>query len=143
MTSIGALWICIGAVMLLLEFAIPGVFICFFGIGAISTGIICLFFPGITLIWQLVIFAIAGTLYTLAGKKIFHGGVISEKLNTPDANDIVGSTATACESIAPDKDGKVELHGAFWAAASNEEIAPGTRVVIIERKGLILIVKKQ
>lgn len=140
--SLWMIWICVGAVMLLMEFAMPGVFICFFGIGALFTGVISFFFPGMSLIWQLMIFALCGTLCTFTGRKFFSGGVSSNK-NNMDDDETIGCTATVSELITPDKNGKVEFRGSFWSAVSDQEISPGTQVVIVERKNLIFVVKRK
>ena len=134
------IWMSIGIIMLVTEIFMPGIFICFFGIGAIVTGIIGLFFPELPLIWMMVIFAVLGTLFAISGKRMFCGKISKDKDTLHDIEDFTGEWATITQTITPGKDGKVEFRGSFWNAAAETEIAAGTKVRIIKRENLTLTV---
>ena len=67
------IWIVAGIAMIVSEFAVPAFVICFFGAGAVLTGLLLLLCPGIGLAWQLLIFSIASIAFTLTGRKLFAG----------------------------------------------------------------------
>ena len=51
-------WVICGILMMMAEFAIPGIFMIWIGIGAVLTGIICMFLPDLFVSVQLLIFAV-------------------------------------------------------------------------------------
>jgi membrane-bound serine protease (ClpP class) len=58
------------------------------------------------------------------------------------AKGLVGQTAKALSRVSARK-GKVFIHGEIWNALSDEKIAKGDEVVIVEIKGLTLKVRKK
>lgn len=55
--------------------------------------------------------------------------------------ELVGTEGIALSSIAPK--GQIKIRGEIWQAESEEEIKEGEKVVIIDKKGLILKVRKK
>ena len=49
-------WLIAGVMLILAEFVVPGVFICFFGVGAILTGIASWLIPEMSFTIELLIF---------------------------------------------------------------------------------------
>ncbi|MCI5779172.1 MAG: NfeD family protein [Lentisphaeria bacterium] len=135
-------WIVIGTVMLVAELVIPGFVICFFGAGAILTGLILIMCHGLTITWQVVIFVIASVVFTLCGRRIFLGRE-SGTAGDIDQDDPTGETAVVAEAIAPNRTGKVEFRGSFWTAEADSELAVGTEVRIVRRDNLVLTVSKK
>ncbi|MBN2103280.1 NfeD family protein [bacterium] len=139
------LWFMAGILLLIMEFATPGLVIFFFGVGAIVVGVVCLLFdPSFTI--QLVIFLSASLilLFSLRKwlKKVFLGRkseLESEIIDTLDS--FVGEKAVVLEKITPRAAGSVELHGTHWKAESDQEIKKGTTVKVIGKKNLVLKVK--
>ncbi len=132
-------WIIAGLLMMILELFIPGVVIGFFGAGAILTGIIGYF---IEMPWQfeVLIFLVL----SLAMLQFLRKYVI-KKLNKKDRSgeteDIIGAEALVAEIITPEKPGKVQYRGSLWRAESDEIIEANTRVRIITKRSIVLIVK--
>ena len=104
------IWVAAGIALVLSEFMVPGFVVCFFGAGAILTGLLLVFFPGIGLSWQILIFVIASVLFTLLGRKCFLGAS-SRRTQDPDLDDCTGERAVVTQEISPEHPGKVEFHG--------------------------------
>ncbi len=134
-------WIICGIIMIIMEFFTPGFIICFFGAGAVLTGLLAGIFPALPPVWQIVFFIISGTLLTFIGRKLFHGN-ISGKTNDIDAGDFAGKTAVVSTEISPGIQGKVEFRGSFWNAVAAENLPAGTPVKIIKRENITLTVTK-
>ncbi|MEI6091952.1 MAG: NfeD family protein [bacterium] len=132
-------WIIAGLLMLLLELIIPGVVIGFFGAGALLAGLIGWIFD---IPWQaeVIIFLVSSLLMIQFMRKY-----IIKKFNKKDLSgeieDIIGAEAVVAVKITPQEPGKVQFRSSLWKAESDEEIAPETRVRIIGKRSIVLIVK--
>ena len=137
-------WIICGILMILMEFGMPGFVICFFGLSALITGGVVFVFPALTLVWQLLIFAIGGALLVIVSRwvapGVFRGKVNRESLDI-DGDDVAGGSCICREDIAPGLPGKVEFRGSLWRAESDKSIAAGENCVIEKRDNLTLTVR--
>ena len=136
------IWIIAGIVLTVSEFVIPGFVVCFFGVGAIFTGLLLWLFSGIGLTWQIVIFVAASLIFTLVGRRIFHGKRAGD-IDDVDQDDFSGEIAVVTEAVSPNHPGKVEFRGSYWTALADAELAVGTTVRIIKRENLTLTVTAQ
>jgi len=138
------IWFLVGLSLLILEFAMPGLIIFFFGVGACIVAIVCLV-TQISINVQLMIFIGASVLSLLLLRKwlkgIFLGHTVSKQDLKENLEDFVGQRAVVKERIVPKAGGKVELHGTNWTAQADQEIAEGTVVEIIGKDNLTLKVK--
>ena len=138
------IWFLTGLVLLILEFALPGLIIAFFGVGAVIVAFICLFID-IGLNTQLIIFIIASVLSLLCLRKwlkgIFLGHSVSKQNLKENLDEFIGQKAVVKEKIVPKAGGKVEFHGTNWLAQADEEIAEGVMVEIISKDNITLKVK--
>jgi membrane protein implicated in regulation of membrane protease activity len=138
-------WLMSGVVLMILEFALPGFVVFFFGIGAIIVGAISWIWD-ISFNTQLIIFIISSLvlLVTLRRwvKGIFVGYTSSQKAIGELSHEFMGQKATVIEAILPDQPGKVEFRGSGWDAESNECIEVGTRVEIVGQESIRLKVRK-
>ena len=134
-------WMIAGLALILAEFTVPGVFICFFGVGAILTGIVSWLIPSISFAWSLLLFAFLSVLFLFTCRrfmpKSFRGTVKVDRSDIEN-DDIVGADAVVTEAIAPDAPGKVEFRGAQWTARADRAIAVGERAKIRDRRNLTL-----
>lgn len=135
------IWLMAGLLFIVLEFAVPGFIIFFFGVGAIITAIALMVFDmGINA--QLLTF-IAGSAFSLLlfrrmlKKKFFNA---KEKAEKDFEDEYLGKTAIAISKIHPEKKGKVEIFGTTWAAISEFDIKKDDEVIIIKKEGLKLTV---
>ena len=138
------IWAVIGLILFLLEFALPGLIVFFFGIGAWVVAGVCLF-ADISLNVQLVIFLVSSVLLLLALRKwirgIFVGHVYSRQNAAEDIEECGGHKVLVKNAIIPPQTGSVELNGVDWKAQADCQIQSGQMVEIIRRDNLTLIVK--
>ena len=138
------IWFLVGLILLLAEFAIPGLIVLFFGIGAWIVSVVCLVAaPSLNV--QLLIFIGSSVLSLVLLrswlKGMFLGHVTAEQDLSQDLNDFIGERALVVQAIAPNRPGKVELHGTNWTAEADAEIAVETAVEVIAKENLTLKVK--
>lgn len=139
--SAPAVWFLLGFAFLLLEFAVPGFILFFFGIGAWIVSLITLF-TDISLNSQIIIFLVS----SLAIVGLFRNWVKKKLGSTNLSNyvledEIVGKTAKAETAILPGQEGRVSFRGTSWKASSSENINPGEEVTIVANESINLIVK--
>jgi len=137
-------WFLVGLTLLILEFAMPGLVIFFFGVGACVVAVVCLV-TEITFNLQLIIFIGASVLSLLLLRKwikgVFLGHTISKQNLKENLEDFVGQHAVVIQKIVPKAGGKVEFHGTNWMAQADQEIAEGTVVEIIDKDNITFKVK--
>ncbi|MHC4120175.1 MAG: NfeD family protein [Planctomycetota bacterium] len=137
------IWFLVGLVLLIMEFALPGLVIFFFGVGAFVVAIVCLI-TDIGINTQLIIFTVASVLSLLFLrtwlKAVFTGHVKSKQDMTEDLSEFVGERAVVIEAITK-AGGKVEFHGTNWAAQADGEISEGSTVEVIGKDNLTLKVR--
>ncbi len=140
---ISIIWAILGVILMVLEAAIPGFVIFFFGLGALLTALFTLL-PGIggayalqAIIW---IASSVGSMAFLRKKldKVFKGKLIESK-----TDEYIGHKAVVIEEISPEKPGRIRLEGTSWKAESYDEtIAEGEEVEILEKENLTCIVTR-
>lgn len=137
-------WLGIGVVLIVSEFALPGLVAIFLGIGALLTG--GLVFLGYleTIPYQLFFWLLSSTilLFTLREqfRKFFPS--LSSFERTDEDEVMIGKVVEVVEDIAPDgAPGRVRYQGTTWEAFSQSRIEKGQFVKIVERKNLTLIVE--
>lgn len=138
-------WAIIGIGLMLCEFALPGLILFFFGLGALFTALLVWFIP-MSLTLQLVVFAVA-SLVALFGlrhllKSIFKGRA-TDVNKTDFSEGRTGQEAKVTEAISPEASGRVILNGTAWKAESDEVLSVGQAVVVTAQKSLTLIVKRK
>jgi len=146
MISTELIWFICGLVLILAEFAVPGVILVFFGIGAwivalaLFVGIVES--PGA----QLLLFAAASVALLVVLRKWirqrFSGFVSNSQSPEKNLDEFEGRRVVVIEDIAPGKPGKVEFKGAPWSARSEDILKKGESGTIKQLDGLTLIVEK-
>lgn len=138
------IWILIALAFFILEIFTAGFAVACFSFGAVGSaiGALC----GLTLIWQLVIFAVVSLLALIFVRplvvKVFYKKSAGAQTN---ADAIIGRTGRVSETIDPAAGkGRVALDGDDWKAVSEngEIIAKGQTVEIVGRDSIIITVKK-
>jgi len=139
------MWFAVGVVLLLLEFAMPGLIVFFFGVGAIIVGIVCLA-TDVSLNVQLVIFLASSVASLLLLRKavtvVFAGHIAGRQSGRENLDEFVGQKARVIRKITPDGGGKVELHGVGWEAEADVEIPEDAVVEVLDKKNITLKVKR-
>ena len=135
-------WFLVGIACYVVELALPGFIIFFFGIGAWCVALV-LAITDVSLSQQLIIFIVC-SLITLALlrsrlRSVFSGGALEQddSVNVDSAQ----ATGTVTEVIIPPALGQVKYGGTFWRAGADEEITVGTVVEIVGKKDLTVNVR--
>lgn len=142
-TTPSLIWFLAGIVLFLLEMALPGFILFFFGLGAWLTAAVSWFFP-LSLNGQILVFIIASLISLLClrsfVKSAFFGRAIpgegDSALATP------GAQAVVVAAIVPPAEGKVKYSGTSWRAIADERIEAGEITKIVSQDGLIMKVKR-
>ncbi|HEX6162149.1 MAG TPA: NfeD family protein [Vicinamibacterales bacterium] len=135
------LWIAVGLALTVAELATPsGFFIIFFGLAALTVGILTgLDMAGDTAV-QWLFFSVLSIAYVL----VFRGR-LQRKVSMPEARDVdslIGVLAIVQERLLPGVVGKVEVRGSMWSArnASSVTLDAGQRARVATVDGLTLTV---
>ena len=136
------IWFFIGLFLLLLEIAVPGLIVMFFGIGAWITALItAIFHPGINV--QIIVFIITSVVLLLLLRRYvkltFFGK--NDTIHDDLADEFIGKNATAESDFQIGEDGKVTFNGTLWSAIAESEIKKGEKVLIVGRENITLKIK--
>lgn len=141
--TIPVIWFIIGLIMILLEFAIPGVIIIFFGVGAWITAIFS-WLLNIGINGQLLIFIVSSMVLLISLRKwlkhVFYGQIESSQKPGENLEDLLGENAVVTQPIKNGY-GKVRFRGTDWKAKSDYDIKERQVVKIIDKKSITLIVE--
>ncbi|MCK5842865.1 MAG: NfeD family protein [Candidatus Sabulitectum sp.] len=135
------IWFSGGVILIFLEFAVPGVILVFFGVGAILTSILTWagMLPGTT--EQLIVFGVSSLTLLFGLRKyasrFFKGGSTEER-----DDEYTGKLARVVTGIVPGSlEGKVFFEGSDWKADSLVSIPEGSSVRITGKNNITLIVE--
>ncbi len=136
-------WALAGVVLMICEFAVPGLILFFFGLGALFTALLLLF-TDMSLAVQLIVFAISSLVFLFGLRRllkpIFTGRTSASSADALSET-LAGEEGVVSTPIAPDAPGKVKLHGTDWKAESEETLEEGRAIVVVGQKSLTLVVK--
>ncbi|AFG38844.1 membrane protein implicated in regulation of membrane protease activity [Spirochaeta africana DSM 8902] len=128
------------------EFFITDFVMFFFGLGALLTGLLTFFLPGIAgnlpLQFGLWIAMSSISLLTLRRYfgKAFRGQIFDQNVE----DHMIGKTARVSEPIAPGSPGRISFEGTTWKAISYDEtFQKGDHVTIIQQEGIGYVVTQQ
>ncbi len=134
-------WWILGALLLLGEVFLPGVYLLFFGIAALVIGANTLILPDLSWQSQLIGFAVVSGAAVLVGNR-FYGrrspAVADAGLNERTQR-LVGRRASVSEAITNGR-GRVALDDGWWSA-EGPDLPAGTPVVIEAANGSVLRVQ--
>ena len=138
-------WFIFGFALLLLELSSPGGFyFLFFGVGAISVGVLA-WLTVLEQAWvQLTFFSI----FSIVASLLFRKPLLARfgpKSGDAIVDSLVGEAATAIDNIEAGAFGKVELRGTAWNAKNSSEqmLVRGERCKVQRVDGLSLWVSKE
>lgn len=133
------IWFLIGLILLLSEFAAPGLVIFFFGIGAWLVALVC-FLADISLNLQLMLFLVSSFLFLVLFRKklksLFYGRTAGFENIEGDFDDYTGQKVKVTKEITLDGKGKIEFHGTNWEAEADVPIPEGATVMIVEKNNI-------
>ncbi|MBF0529881.1 MAG: NfeD family protein [Deltaproteobacteria bacterium] len=134
------IWFIVGLLLLLAEFAAPGLIVFFFGVGAWFVAAVCLV-STITLTMQLALFLVASVMFLMLLRERLRHLFYGKKEEKALSDEYAGKRVMVTKEIKPPMPGKVELHGTNWEAEADADIPIGTMVEIIAKNNLTLKVK--
>ncbi|HEX8984296.1 MAG TPA: NfeD family protein [Bryobacteraceae bacterium] len=136
-------WLVAGLVLMLAELLLPtGFFLFFFGAGSVATALFaCLGLLSSFVAQGLVFIGVSLLLLALLRKPLLAKFHFRNQAHAVDS--LIGETAKALETIAPQAIGKVELRGSSWSALNTGPvlIALDTRCRVEKIEGLTLHVR--
>lgn len=137
------LWFGLGVVLLLLEFANPGVVLIFFALGAWLVSLLCLLVE-ISLNVQLGVFVISSVALLLVFRSRIKGRIGRRQATAVggESNEFVGRRALVTREIRSHRSGRVDYRGTTWEAEAGERIPEGASVEIVDKENLTLVVKR-
>lgn len=134
------IWFIAGFVFFLLEFAVPGLILFFFAVGAWMVAILSLFFD-LSVNTQLILFLASSILTILLFRNWVKKIMWIKKNSTELENEFIGKTGKAETYIGPGKNGKIGFKGTSWEARSDDIIEQDENVIIVGNESILLIVK--
>ena len=139
-------WAMAGLVMILAEFAVPGLVIAFFGVGALLTAGLTAIIPGlISSVPLQILLWLGGSVGTLLGlrrhaAKLFKGKATR---GTEGEDEYTGRTVEVVEEVRAGKPGRVRFQGTTWTAITYDQpLAVGDMAEIMKSENLTLVVTK-
>lgn len=139
-------WVSGGMILCILELVIPSFTILWFGLGGILVGVILLLIPALSLPQQLVLWILFSCSFVwLWFKYVKPKGDRTRSGLSKEA--VVGQIGMAVEAGGPYRNGKVRfqisvLGDDTWTFISEQEIARGDRVRVMDVEGQMLRVEK-
>ncbi|MEW5723022.1 MAG: NfeD family protein [Thermodesulfobacteriota bacterium] len=132
------IWFIVGLALLLAEFAVPGLVIFFFGLGAWVVVLVC-FLLDLSLVSQLIIFLVASLIFLLVLRRKFQSlfGLDHQTGAAADGlHDYLGKRVIVTREIKLDIPGKVEYNGTNWNAVADVPIEAGATVEIVGKDNI-------
>ena len=137
-------WLIAGVVFLALEVFAPGAILMWFGFGAVVVGILLWHLPGLTLAWQILIFAAVSAASVLAWRRSRFFREESTPSDDPTLNNRlnshIGKQYRLTEALVNGR-GRVEADGSTWQVRG-EDMPAGTRVRVVGLEGMVFVVEK-
>ena len=137
------MWLAGGLLLLLIELATPsGFFVMFFGLGALTFGVLARFGVLEERRTQWLVFTVLSVVYVL----LFRNR-LERRIFPPPANidTLIGELAVPRERIGPGAVGRVDLRGALWTARNEAtaNIEAGQRCRVTRVDGLLVFVQPE
>ena len=133
------IWLIAGILLLLLEFAMPGVLVIFFGFGALATALLT-YLTGMCAWMQFFSFVIFSLLFLFLLRKKFLSMLSGSNEADPD-DEFLGQKGVADNDIPASQIVRVEFRGTQWSAVSEIPISKGQRFIITGTDNLTLKIK--
>ncbi|MFD1198936.1 NfeD family protein [Brucella gallinifaecis] len=126
-------WFVLGLALLILEILAPGIFLIWFGVAALVTGMLAFLLGSLAAFgWQLQIalFLLLAVVFVLAGRRFFgSSGRQDEPLLNRRGDQLVGQRATLAEPIINGR-GRIRINDTTWRI-KGPDLPAGTEVRII------------
>lgn len=138
------LWFLAGLLLVLLEFAAPGVILVFLGMGAWAASLTAWLGWTPTLAGQMGVFAAASVIFLWGLRNLWKDWFMgrSQHGDSRETDDeFLNKEVRVVTTITTEIPGKVEFKGAHWKARGLGNLDAGDFATIVGREGLQLIVR--
>jgi membrane protein implicated in regulation of membrane protease activity len=141
--EVWAIWICLGIILILAEFLLPGAVIVFPGMAAVLVGL-AIFFQWIDgSVKALTIWFVLSVFLMIFLRsffiKYFEGD--SHHSEVDELQELVGVLVEVSEDILPFKEGRIKFRDSSWVARSDQELRVGEKAIILKREGNTFVIK--
>ena len=141
-------WLAFGMGLMAVELFLPSFTALWFGIGAIIVGVLLLAMPGISLTWQVLIWAIASATFTVAWFRYFRNRSPDRTKAGLGREAVLGEAAIVLHAAVGEKRGMVrfgapKLGSDEWQFICRQAVTEGDRVIVDDVSGNTLIVSKR
>jgi inner membrane protein len=143
--SPATLWFILGTVLILAEFATPGVILVFIGLGAWVASLAAWLNLAESMGAQTLIFAVASVVLIVGLRRSFKSWFLGSSHSAGSQSllaEYEGKTVRVIVAIHPPQQGKVEFKGSPWMAAATESFEVGEWVRVDSLDGLCLKVSR-
>ena len=141
-------WLVVGMVLIVLEIFLPSFTALWFGLGALIVGALLWFTPGVPLVWQLLVWLLASTVFTWAWFRFFKRLAPDRTKAGLSREAILGETAQVISAPHEEKRGVLRfatpnLGAEDWEFICQQPVSVGDRVVVQDVSGNTLIVSRR
>lgn len=141
MSAAGLIWIIAVVVFGVIEAATVALVTVWFAVGSVAAAVAAQ--CGLGIMWQVGIFVIVSGLLLCFTRPVFKKFIIKKPQRT-NADRFIGMEAMVISKIDKiENNGQVKIAGSVWSALSSDgsEIESGTRVKVLDIKGVKLVVE--
>lgn len=138
------MWLTAGLGLLVLELVTPsGFFVMFFGLGALTIGVLASLNVAGPEWLQWLLFPVLSVVYLLLFRKQLEARIHPPP--RPEVDSLVGNVAIPQERLLPGQVGRVEVRGSAWSARNetSSPIEPGQRCRVVSIDGLMLSIQPE
>jgi len=125
-------WFIFGAVLMILELIVPGVFLLWIGFAAFAAGALCWMAPSLPFAAVGLVFAVLSVAFAALGRKLIAPSQSEEKSNGLNnrLEIYVGKTFPVTVAIV-DGRGKIAVDDTVWTAVSDTNIGEGKQAKVV------------
>ena len=137
------IWLIIAGLCFIIEMATVGFFVFWFGIGALISMVVSIFFPD-NIILQAAVFVISSVILLLLTKPLVNKFTKKDKKIETNAYSIIGKKGIVVQDINPTFGvGQIKISGEVWSAKTSDEttIEKGTEIKVIQIDGVKAVVE--
>ncbi|MFQ5650602.1 MAG: NfeD family protein [bacterium] len=139
-------WLVFGMVLIIAEIFIPSFTIFWFGLGGFVVAGVLWLLPDVTLSWQLFIWAVASTLFTVLWFKFFKPLMTGRTAVRVSPEAVLGESGQVIKRPERGQPGVVRFTTPLlgtdeWPFVCTDTVAPGDRVYVKDISGNTLVVE--
>lgn len=137
------IWLIIAGLCFIIEMATVGFFVFWFGIGALISMVVSIFFPD-NIILQAAVFVISSVILLLLTKPLVNKFTKKDKKIETNAYSIIGKKGIVVQDINPTFGvGQIKISGEVWSAKTSDEttIEKGTEIKVTQIDGVKAVVE--